>query len=445
MNFLRNCRDGILKTDRQETSSADSVATDRMDDASYVRRAHHAGSWYSSDAGELDGLLGRFLADAEGDGEAATAAAGRVPGSVPNACVSPHAGFRYSGPTAAYSYLALKEALRKNSSLRTIVVLHPSHHVYLDCCAVSGARIIETPLGNMRVDNQLREQLLSTDKFGVMEQDVDEEEHSGEMQYPYIAKIINDYKRESGKACHVKILPIMVGSIKPNKEESFGRLLSPYLSDRGIFTAISSDFCHYFDKSTTGGRRFNYMPQPSPSEAGINEVYEYIEFLDKKGMDLIELQRPGAFVDYLREYSNTICGRHPISVWLNSVRESALSHEVKFVKYAQSEKARSTRDHSALEAKSEPRCIFIHDTNVVAVDDNIAHNPRGPASPSKPGTSATTAPLTTSSRVRAERLAELHDEAHHGEAMDEWAWNVAAGSESQGFWLEIQLDGLKEH
>lgn len=63
-------------------------------------------------------------------------------------------------------------------------------------------------------------------------------------------------------------------------------------------------------------------------------------------MSLIEMQRPGAFADYLREYSNTICGRHPISVWLHSLRESALTHEVRFVKYAQSEKARSTRDHS---------------------------------------------------------------------------------------------------
>jgi len=95
-----------------------------------------------------------------------------------------------------------------------------------------------------------------------------------------------------------------------------------------------------------GGRRFSYTPQPSKSDKGINEVYEYIEYLDKKGMDLIAMQRPGAFADYLRESSNTICGRHPISVWMQSLQHSPLTHEVRFVKYAQSEKARSTRDHS---------------------------------------------------------------------------------------------------
>jgi len=95
-----------------------------------------------------------------------------------------------------------------------------------------------------------------------------------------------------------------------------------------------------------GGRRFSYTPQPTKEEGDFNEICDYIEYLDRKGMFLIEMQRPGAFADYLREYSNTICGRHPISVWLHSVRESVLAHDIRFVKYAQSEKVRSTRDNS---------------------------------------------------------------------------------------------------
>ena len=174
----------------------------------------------------------------------------------------------------------------------------------MDGCAISGASIIETPLGNLRVDDKLREQLLSTNKFSVMECNVDEEEHSGEMQYPFIAKIINDVRKESGEQLsnNIKILPIMIGSIKNSKEKAFGQLLSPYLADSAIFTVISSDFCHW-------GRRFSYTPQPSKSDT-VNEIHEYIEQLDKKGMSLIEMQRPGAFADYLRETSNTIWKVH---------------------------------------------------------------------------------------------------------------------------------------
>lgn len=33
-------------------------------------------------------------------------------------------------------------------------------------------------------------------------------------------------------------------------------------------------------------------------------------------MDIIETLEPAAFTEYLKTYSNTICGRHPISVLL---------------------------------------------------------------------------------------------------------------------------------
>ena len=116
---------------------------------SYIRRAYHAGSWYDDNPDALDNALSKFLVDASEnktdayetesttDSENNGAPEQRHTG-IPRACISPHAGFAYSGPTAAYSYLALKEAMMSNPSLRTVVVLHPSHHIYLDGCAVSG-------------------------------------------------------------------------------------------------------------------------------------------------------------------------------------------------------------------------------------------------------------------------------------------------------------------
>ena len=116
---------------------------------SYIRRAYHSGSWYDDDPRLLDNMLSKFMADAsqnksdayetesttdsENNGSSEKSRSG-----IPRACISPHAGFQYSGPTAAYSYLSLKEALLSNPSLSTVVVLHPSHHVYLEGCAVSG-------------------------------------------------------------------------------------------------------------------------------------------------------------------------------------------------------------------------------------------------------------------------------------------------------------------
>lgn len=59
-------------------------------------------------------------------------------------------------------------------------------------------------------------------------------------------------------------------------------------------------------------------------------IHKSIEALDKMGMDVIETGDPDAFKQYLQEYDNTICGRHPISVFLHvsssSFSGSQLAH-----------------------------------------------------------------------------------------------------------------------
>ncbi len=67
-------------------------------------------------------------------------------------------------------------------------------------------------------------------------------------------------------------------------------------------------------------------------------------------MSNIESQIPGAFVKYIKIYKNTICGRHPIAVYLwamESNKRSGLEKvEIKFVKYAQSSQVKTGRDSS---------------------------------------------------------------------------------------------------
>lgn len=46
-------------------------------------------------------------------------------------------------------------------------------------------------------------------------------------------------------------------------------------------------------------------------------IYKSIEALDKMGMEIIETGDPDEFKQYLLETDNTICGRHPISVFLH--------------------------------------------------------------------------------------------------------------------------------
>jgi len=69
-------------------------------------------------------------------------------------------------------------------------------------------------------------------------------------------------------------------------------------------------------------------------------------------MDKISLQEPGAFAEYLREYRNTICGRHPIGVLLNCLdlmKEApggGITHDVRFNRYEQSGQVTKKNDSS---------------------------------------------------------------------------------------------------
>ena len=198
---------------------------------------------------------------------------------IPRSIIAPHAGFSYSGPTAAYAYWGLQEALeeQESSTSRTVLVLHPSHHVYLNGCAVSGASMLETPIGNLTVDDDLRNDLIGTGHFSVMSKGDDEREHSGEMQYPFISKVYHNVMKNlkesrnsnSPRNLTLKVLPIMIGGISEKKEKQFGEILAPIFARPDVFTVISSDFCHW-------GERFGYTPTPSTKNPP-QKIHSYLK------------------------------------------------------------------------------------------------------------------------------------------------------------------------
>ena len=69
---------------------------------------------------------------------------------------------------------------------------------------------------------------------------------------------------------------------------------------------------------------------------------------------VFEAQDAAGFAAYLREYGNTICGRHPIAVLLHALRSAQQSQRqggeggfsLSFVQYAQSSRCRRPDDSS---------------------------------------------------------------------------------------------------
>jgi len=118
-------------------------------------------------------------------------------------------------------------------------------------------------------------------------------------------------------------------------EGHYGALLQKYLDDPSNFFVISSDFCHW-------GKRFDYTYYDQTD----GPIHKSIEALDRRGMEAIESQDPEKFYTYQKKFENTICGRHPIGVFLQMISQSKLKFKLKFVQYAQSSQCTDDEDSS---------------------------------------------------------------------------------------------------
>lgn len=65
------------------------------------------------------------------------------------AVIGPHAGFRFSGSTAAWAY---KNLAQNVNEYERVVLIGPSHKVFLDFIGTTACEEWETPIGNIRVD-----------------------------------------------------------------------------------------------------------------------------------------------------------------------------------------------------------------------------------------------------------------------------------------------------
>ncbi|KIM66160.1 hypothetical protein SCLCIDRAFT_1211382 [Scleroderma citrinum Foug A] len=319
-----------------------------------LRRATHAGSWYSGDDNQLRQELSEWLATVKPAEEQGY----DPPVAGCKAIIAPHAGYSYSGQAAAWAYKSIN-----TTGIKRVFILGPSHHVYLTRCEVSDCDYYDTPLGRLRIDKAINNELLKTGKFQSMKLDTDEDEHSIEMHLPYVYYTFH--------GCDVTVVPILVGAINKAQEAEYGSILAPYLADPGNFFVVSSDFCHW-------GTRFRYTfyyPEPLPSSvAGVRlksygpqpydllqrPIHSSISDLDHEAMDTLtilpksEVDAPAAqshtkFSEYLDRTGNTICGRHPIGVLLGALSElekNGKCAKIEWVRYEKSSECHSVRDSS---------------------------------------------------------------------------------------------------
>lgn len=202
---------------------------------SSVRPPAVAGLFYPDDPAVLARTVERYLAEAEAFDPKAPERDAATPNAVPRAVIAPHAGFVYSGPTAARAYARLKPLKGK---LKRVVIVGPTHRVAIRGLAAPRTEAFQTPLGVVPVDQDARARLASLPQVALADEP-HRLEHAIEVQLPFLISVLGT----------VPIVPLVAGDATGVE---VAQAIDAVWDGNGHDTliVISSDLSHYHDYQT---------------------------------------------------------------------------------------------------------------------------------------------------------------------------------------------------
>ena len=184
-----------------------------------IRKAAVAGSFYEADASRLRQHIAALL------GSALESAAG-----APQALIVPHAGYIYSGRTAAQAYRLVQPWADK---IERVVLFGPAHRVPLRGMAVPSVEAFATPLGNVPLDRDSIQRVSSLPGVSVSDE-AHRQEHSLEVQLPFLQTVLGAFK----------LVPVVVGHCQP---EIVATVMDAMWGGAETLLVVSTDLSHFHD------------------------------------------------------------------------------------------------------------------------------------------------------------------------------------------------------
>lgn len=250
-----------------------------------VRQPAVAGLFYPRDPDELRAQV-RALLDVPLEWTAAR-------GPAPTAVIVPHAGYIYSGSTAAEAYARVATHA---PHYRRVLLVGPSHFVPLEGAAVPDADRFRTPLGEVELWGQ--QQAMAA---GAKVTDIPHlQEHSLEVQLPFLQEVLPE----------VPVLPVVVGHARP---EEVAQLIAALAAEPDTLVVCSTDLSHYLpydvacsvDRRTADAVLALRWEDLSPADAcGFYPLRGLLEWARQRGMSVEELA--------LRNSGDTAGDRHRV-------------------------------------------------------------------------------------------------------------------------------------
>lgn len=196
-----------------------------------LRPSPIAGSWYPGKPDSLRKMIEGFLEQAvlpEFEGQ-------------PVGLIVPHAGYIYSGLTAAHAFKAIQ-----GKRFSRVVVISPSHQPYRQPLLTTAHDGYTTPLGPVPVD---REALLNLDALlretsGLELASVRrDQEHSLEIELPFLQSILPDGFR---------LIPLMMveqsAALVRLLSDALVKLIRGFPQEESTLMVASSDLSHFYSE-----------------------------------------------------------------------------------------------------------------------------------------------------------------------------------------------------
>jgi len=193
-----------------------------------VRRPYVAGSFYSRDPQRLRRDIEACFKHALGPGRLPIE--GDKPRTI-TSLVCPHAGYIYSGPVAAHSYLALSEEKKPD----TAIILCPNHTGIGSALSLMGEGVWETPLGRVKIDEEISRSIFNASGMVDMDETAHVYEHSIEVQLPFLQYLYGSM---------FQLVPICMGLQDLDVSRNLGEAIAKATASKNTVIIASTDMTH---------------------------------------------------------------------------------------------------------------------------------------------------------------------------------------------------------
>lgn len=193
-----------------------------------IRPSAIAGTWYSADAKELQREISMYLEQAD-----IPPLRGKVLG-----LISPHAGYRYSGPTAGYAYKMVQ------NNHYDIVALFSPFHAYTSAKLLSSTHThYQTPLGEVPVAQGLLEgfEEMIAEQGLELEYISYDQEHSLEIQLPFLQTALQG---------SFELFPVMIRTHDMREIDVIAQAALDIVKEKNVLWVASTDLSHFYNQKT---------------------------------------------------------------------------------------------------------------------------------------------------------------------------------------------------